>query len=399
MNQWVNRETVLSRLKIRPQTLYAYVSRHQIAVVPDPQDARKSLYLASDIDMLAVRQTRSRRPSEVAASAIDWGEPVMTSAITTIHRGRLYYRGLDVGVMSETEPFEAVARWLWQVAPLDGRAFTAKTPGSIAAPESLKKVLARLLATDPAVSYSTTLHVGPTSAEALFSLILDHLAPGSTPESIELRLARSWNCPDSADHIRRALILSADHELNPSTFAARLVASTGASLSAAVVAGLCALQGARHGGATQSMIVLVRLARRHGARQALQIWQQQARAGPLPGFGHRLYPEGDFRAQALARSYRSSPLMRDLRRLCEAQTGQSANFDFELAAMCDSVGLGAKRGLDIFAIGRLAGWLAHIQEQQQTGHLIRPRARYQGPAPDARASGLTAQIVLGGRLD
>lgn len=399
MNLWLDRQRALDRLKIRPQTLYAYVSRHQIAVRPDPVDARKSLYLASDIEVLAERQTRSRRPSEVAASAIDWGEPMMSSAITTIHRGQLFYRGLNVQDLARDEPFEAVARWLWQSHVVDARPFDLGARPVGRSPADLVDCLARLIRCSPDGKGMRSSPPGPNEAESLFSQVVDEFVPGAAHETLDIRLARQWKRPQAADQIRRALILSADHELNPSTFAARLAASTGASLPEAVMAGLCTLRGPRHGGATRSMALLVRLAGRHGPRAALQIWQERPWAGPLPGFGHRLYPDGDFRARVLSDAGRSSPLMRELRRLGESLTGQMANFDFELAAMCDSQGLESRRGLEIFTIGRLAGWLAHILEQAHTGHLIRPRARYAGPEPASSHLPLTAEILLGGRLD
>ncbi|MCH1932341.1 citrate synthase, partial [Shewanella sp. A25] len=88
-------EEAQTRLGVRPQTLYAYVSRGRVQVRPDPHDPRRSLYRAADIAALAERKSRSRKVSDVAAGAISWGEPVLASAITTVAGGRLYYRGRD----------------------------------------------------------------------------------------------------------------------------------------------------------------------------------------------------------------------------------------------------------------------------------------------------------------
>ncbi|HMP63358.1 MAG TPA: citrate synthase, partial [Phenylobacterium sp.] len=95
MPDWITRQAACARLGVRPQTLYAYVSRGRVSVRADPTDPRRSLYRAADLDALAERRSRSRKPAAVAAGAIAWGEPVLDSAITTVEGGRLYYRGRD----------------------------------------------------------------------------------------------------------------------------------------------------------------------------------------------------------------------------------------------------------------------------------------------------------------
>ena len=112
MSDWIGAEEARARLGVRPQTLYAYVSRGRLSTRPDPADPRRSLYRASEIGLLAERKTRSRKASQVAAGAIAWGEPVLESAITTVEGGRLYYRGRDAVELSETETLEATARLL-----------------------------------------------------------------------------------------------------------------------------------------------------------------------------------------------------------------------------------------------------------------------------------------------
>ncbi|WP_367273233.1 hypothetical protein [Phenylobacterium sp.] len=109
---WIAAEEARDRLGVRPQTLYAYVSRGRVGVRPDPGDPRRSLYRAADIAALAERKSRSRKISEVAEGAISWGEPVLSSEITTVQGGRLYYRGRDAIRLAEAETLEAVARLL-----------------------------------------------------------------------------------------------------------------------------------------------------------------------------------------------------------------------------------------------------------------------------------------------
>src|SRR3954463_14679689 len=95
MSGWIEREEMLSLLGVRPQTLYAYVSRKLLAARPDPGDPRRSLYSRADAERLLARRGRGRRAAEVAENAISWGEAVMPTAISTVSGGRLFYRGRD----------------------------------------------------------------------------------------------------------------------------------------------------------------------------------------------------------------------------------------------------------------------------------------------------------------
>ena len=110
--EWIAADEARARLGVRSQTLYAYVSRGRVQVRPDPHDPRRSLYRVADIAALTDRKSRSRKVAEVAAGAISWGEPVLTSAITTISGGRLFYRGRDAVELAQTETLESVARLL-----------------------------------------------------------------------------------------------------------------------------------------------------------------------------------------------------------------------------------------------------------------------------------------------
>src|ERR1700677_576226 len=92
---WIDAGEALRRLGVRPQTLYAYVSRGRVRAEPDPAEPRRSRYRTSDIAALAKRKWGGGAAAAVAAEAIAWGEPVLASAITTVADGRLYYRGRD----------------------------------------------------------------------------------------------------------------------------------------------------------------------------------------------------------------------------------------------------------------------------------------------------------------
>src|ERR1700722_18798898 len=112
MPEWLTAKEALSRLGVRPQTLYAYVSRGRLEARPDAEDPRRSLSRADAVAGLQSRKTRGRKAAAVAEDAIAWGEPVLASAITTIVGGRLYYRGRDAIELARVETLESVARWL-----------------------------------------------------------------------------------------------------------------------------------------------------------------------------------------------------------------------------------------------------------------------------------------------
>src|ERR1700761_5621878 len=114
MSKWIDRGAALEALGVRPQTLYAYVSRGRIGVQPHPDDPRRSLYRAEDIAALTSQRARGRRPSAIAASAIAWGEPIIPTAISTIHHGQLIYRGVDAVALAERATLEQVAARLWE---------------------------------------------------------------------------------------------------------------------------------------------------------------------------------------------------------------------------------------------------------------------------------------------
>jgi citrate synthase len=318
----------------------------------------------------------------VARAAIDWGEPVLASAITTVRDGRLYYRGQDAIRLAESATLEAVARLLRGGLGLP----PDEAPDAPAGPSAQQRAFAAFAARAAVDPPSQDRAAAELASEA--ARLLDLMAAaaasreGAAPReedqgAIHERLGRAWRAPrDGWDGIRRALVLLADHELNASTFAARVAASTGASLAAAVLAGLAVLSGPRHGGMAARVEAFAEAAGRGGWRKALRA------ATPPPGFGHPLYPDGDPRAEALLGAIETPPALLALRHAVEAETGLSANIDFALVALRQSLELPAEAPFALFAVARTAGWLAHAMEQVESGQLIRPRARYVGPAPE-----------------
>jgi len=177
--------------------------------------------------------------------------------------------------------------------------------------------------------------------------------------------------------IRRSFVLLADHELNASTFTARITASAGATLSAATLSGLSTLTGPLHGGAWQSARTLIARTATTGVDEAVRSYLTEGR--PLPAFGHQLYPDVDIRGEALLGCFTLPPLFARVRDVGEQLVGERVNVDFALTAMTHAYHLPEDAPLIIFALARTVGWLAHAMEQATSGRLIRPRARYVGP--------------------
>jgi len=377
MSEWLTREEALKRLNVRPQTLYAYVSRGRIGMRPDEADPRRSQYRADDIAGLATRRARGRSPQAIAESAIAWGEPAITTAISTVLHGRLIYRGKDAVALSATATLEETAGLLWASRAVPSFASLTPSPARQSGTATAFAGLSALAAQGwPSLGRrAAMLQEDGAAATSLLATALG-ASPGSEP--VHERLARGWSVDASgAGLIRKVLVLLADHELNASTFAARVAASTGAPIAACLLAGLATLTGPRHGGAGAAAIALVEDAERLGPDEAIARWLAHDR--PLPGFGHQLYPEGDPRGQALLRDLRIDDGLLRLRDAVIAATGLQPNIDFALAAMTRSLHLPADAPFRLFALGRSVGWTAHAIEQVTSNRPIRPRARYDGP--------------------
>jgi citrate synthase len=114
---WLTAAEALSVLAVRPQTLYANVSRRRIRARPDPKDPRRSLYYEADVRRIAHTRAGTRRAERVAAAAIEWGDPILPSAISTVANGRLWYRGHEAVELSESRTLEEIAGLLWGDAP------------------------------------------------------------------------------------------------------------------------------------------------------------------------------------------------------------------------------------------------------------------------------------------
>ena len=387
-------------LGISQATLYAYVSRGLLESRPGP-DHRSRLYPRHDVERLAQRKQAGRGAARGAAQSLDRGLPVLETQISLIRSDGPYYRGRSaIAAVHEGATLEDIARLLWDCGEHDPFAIEIdpEWPGNVAAVASDARLppLERAMSAIPllALEVRHSFNSAPRVRHEIAATLLRHNAallvaqpPFAGP--VHRLLANSWKPRDDgfAELVRAALVVCADHELNVSAFAARVVASTGAHLHGTVCSGLAALSGPRHGGATARAHALIMDAGEAASIRDL-IATRWRRGDDLPGFGHVLYPQGDPRAAEILSRLRAqhagAPAMQSLEAIIattEEISGQRPNIDFMLAAICHVHGLPATPALVMFAAGRLAGWLAHALEQQALGRLIRPRASYTGAAP------------------
>ena len=388
-------------LGISQATLYAYVSRGLVESRPGA-DHRSRAYLRRDIERLLQRKRAGRGAARGAAQSLDRGLPVLETRISLIRPDGPYYRGhsaIDAAHAGAT--LEDAARLLWDCGDDDPFAtpFDARWPRGVEAIalDAALPPLERSMAALPllALDVPRSFNAAPPVRHAIAATLLRHnaallLAREPARDPLHRVLASRWRPGKRgfAELVRLALVVAADHELNVSAFAARVVASTGAHLHATACAGLAALSGPRHGGATARAYALIEDA--GGAAPRDWIGARWERGDELPGFGHALYPHGDPRAAAilaqLEHSAPGAPAMKRVQQLADAAediAGQRPNLDFALAALAHAHGLPAMPALVLFAASRLTGWLAHALEQQALGGLIRPRARYVGVAAQA----------------
>jgi len=373
---WLTAQVAAARLGVKPQTLYAYVSRGHITARPAEDDPRQSLYAAADVAALERRRRGGRGRKSVAARTIAWGDPVLESAITTVRDGRLIYRGVDAVTLAGTATLEEAARLLIAHAPDASASRATTTAGDNAKARGFAFLAARAATDAPSLGRRSE-QLAAEALDLIGGLATAFAGADDKNALLHEHLATLWKLDARGrDLVRRALVLVADHELNPSTFAARVAASTGAPIAAAALAGYATLSGPLHGEASARAVLFLETAQRDGADAAVNA--TLARAERLPAIGHALYPMGDPRAASLLRALAPSKALKSAIDAAEAASGDHANIDMALAALTLDLDLPRDAPFVIFAGGRMAGWCAHAIEQRATGRVIRPRASYTG---------------------
>ncbi len=355
-------------------------------------------------------------------------------------RGVLAYCGYDIHDLARHSTFEEVCYLLWH-RRLPTRAelgdLQSQLAGARALPESIIRLMRSLPAGDPSTgSGSSRPGSGGDSMDALRTLTsaLAHYDPdvhdaspqanyrkavrltaqlgtlvatlgrvnaGTGPIQPDPVLGHAANFlymltgerPSAAETraFDVALILHADHELNASTFAARVAAATLADMHSAIVAAIATLKGPLHGGANADVMrLLLEIGATSAPERAEEVVRGKlARKEKIPGFGHRVYHTEDPRATDLRQMSRDlgqragQPVWFDMSQRIEAlvkgEKKLNANVDFYSASTYYALGIPIDLFTPIFAVSRVSGWTAHVLEQYANNRLIRPRADYVGP--------------------
>jgi citrate synthase len=334
--------------------------------------------------------------------------------------GVLAYRGIDIHDLAVNSTFEETTYLLWngilpnefalrefqsQLSLARGLDFRIVDllrgiPASASPMEVLRTAVSALSFYDADVRKSYHL----TAQIAMIVAIYDRLRKGKeiVPPDRSLNHAANFlwmlNGERPSETAVRtmdmALVLHAEHELNASTFAARVIAATLADVHSAVTGAIGALKGPLHGGANEGVMRLLYAIDKAGADPVEYVKSMLAAKQKISGFGHRVYKTEDPRATHLRKMSEQlghdsgQPKWFEMSRAIElyinADKKLNANVDFYSASTYATLGIDIDLYTPIFAISRIAGWAAHIIEQLDDNRLIRPRAEYIGPVYPAR---------------
>jgi len=339
-------------------------------------------------------------------------------------RGILSYRGIDIHELAQKSTFEETTYLLWngklptaselkqftqqlaaaRTLPPQVLDFLRTLPKS-ASPMEVLRTAVSLLSTYEADANSTThaanllksFHL--TSQIAMIVACFDRIRKGRNLVEPDPSLSHAANFlwllngeKPSATATRAldvALILHADHELNASTFAARVIAATLSDMHSAITGAIGALKGPLHGGANEAVMRILYAIDKAEEDPVAHVSGMLQRKEKISGFGHRVYTTEDPRATHLRRMSEelgrdANPKWYEMSRKIELfvkdQKKLNANVDFYSASTYTTLGIDIDLFTPIFAISRIAGWCAHVIEQHDDNRLIRPRAEYTGPA-------------------
>lgn len=341
-------------------------------------------------------------------------------------RGVLAYRGYDIHDLARLATFEETCYLLWH-GRLPTRAELGDLQSQLVAARTLPEAVQRLMKMLPAVDGMDALrtltsalgHYDPDAADnsprasyrkavrltaQIASLVATwgRLQQGGGPIAPDPAMGHAANFlymltgqrpgPTATRAMDIALTLHADHELNASTFAARVAAATLTDIHSAIVAGIGTLKGPLHGGANADVMrMLIELGQDASPdRIDAYVRGKFARKEKIPGFGHRVYHTEDPRATHLRQMSRELgqkggntrwfDMSERIEALVKAEKTLYPNVDFYSASTYDTMGIAIDLYTPIFAVSRMAGWTAHVLEQYANNRLIRPRAEYIGPS-------------------
>ncbi|MFD0870166.1 MULTISPECIES: citrate synthase [Paenibacillus] len=346
-----------------------------------------------------------------------------TSSISSIIDGVLTYRGINIDDLAEKATFEEVVYLLWygklpNQAELDQlhRDLSAnssvpsevieqiklypKNTNSMAALRSAVSSLALYdneandMSKEANVRKAIRLQAQLPTLIAAFARIREGQEPiapksgASIAENFLYMLTGEQPDPIAVNALDKALVLHADHELNASTFAARVTVATLSDIYSGVTSAIGALKGPLHGGANEAVMAMLEEV---GSIDNVESYvnRKLENKEKLMGFGHRVYKNGDPRAKHLMKMSKELGKITNnmkwydmsvkMEEMVTRLKGLKPNVDFYSASVYTSLGIPRDLFTPIFAISRTSGWTAHILEQYDNNRLIRPRAEYTGP--------------------
>lgn len=413
-SDYVSSTEALAILAVKPQTLYSYVSRGMIRRIC--VDGKNSLYNRDDVRRLKARSTARSGHGAVAGGALQWGEPVLVTSITEITQDGPRYRDyLAVELSRAPYSFESVAEYLWGHAPIRSsvqwpwdESIQHIVPQVAALTEAYPDIHLRQLLTEIVVllcieqNQSPQRQLAPSLQQACalvqalclpFGFAGPHrrfIAPQAN-EGVAGYILRAFGADAKPEQVRvldAVLVLLADHEFSPATFAARIAASSGVDLYSCIGAALHVHFGSALG---------LRCDRVEQTLEAAASAQNQndnpfpLHVGPV-GFSHPLYAEGDPRASEILKlafaETQHVEASREALKTLECFDGHQGvvSLDAALVVLCRALGLRGRVAGGLLAVSRAAGWIAHVIEQHKQDFMIRPRGKFTAPKADQSAA-------------
>ncbi|PYX56450.1 MAG: citrate synthase [Acidobacteria bacterium] len=339
-------------------------------------------------------------------------------------RGILAYRGIDIHELADNSTFEETCYLLWfgrlpkrdelkhlqqklaEERRLDPAIidFLRRAPKTALPMDVLRTAVSALSFYDPEDrknDHEANVHkaIRLTSEIAMIVAAYDRIRKGknvvepdkSLSHSASFLLQLNGTKPSSTAEraLDIALILHADHELNASTFAARVTAATLSDMHSAITSAIGALKGPLHGGANEAVFQILQGIDRSKADPIVYVKDMLAQKKKVPGFGHRVYHTEDPRATHLRKMSHDLgessgqrqwyDMSEKIEHFLKAEKKLNANVDFYSASTYHTLGIDLDLFTPIFAVSRISGWTAHVIEQLDDNRLIRPRAEYMGP--------------------
>ncbi len=408
-SDYATAKEALTLLKIQPQTLYSYVSRGLVRSITQP-GLKDKLYLKEDLNRLLARSQARHGHGPLAAAAMNWGEPIIPTSITEIGPDGPKLRGRNAIELARSGvSFEAVTELLWKGVITEHQPIWAGA-------KNHDKIIALTKFIDKNISdeflevlASITLHLGLLSGSVSERLSGGNIAtagreiiqtltscfgyisgkhsyvPINEGQSIAAGLMQALNLKSNDVYheiFSSILVVLADHELSPGTLAARVAASSGCTLHSCIASAICTSSGVKIGRLYDQIDFFFD---RYETTQKMidRANQLQKQGMVVPGFNHPLYPRGDPRGRYLMDLVQQLRMNHEeLERICQFSEYMTVEHqchtrhEFAVVALTRSMKLPKQTPAALFVLARIAGWVAHVQEQRLSSMLLRPRAKF-----------------------